>query len=271
MCREQSRTEGERVTGAFAPVRAALASASWARAGTALDVINWIKRVPRTCRLAAGATGERGGNVRLPGRCLPPASRRSVDWLRACRRPTANGRAKSQPLGELGQHATPLVSQLVALLDDGDARYEAVTALGGIGPAAAPAATALGRLLATTDNELRRFSIAFALREIGPPAYVALPQLRARIVESAASVCTPGPGALPWYLRAAFKIGAPPGASAVAWNVDIAADVRKALAPTLRRCNAAESEGQLVDLLAEMVPALGVGSIVEVMLDEALD
>jgi hypothetical protein len=37
-----------------------------------------------------------------------------------------------------------------------------VTALGGVGPAAAPAAATLGRLLATTDNEFRRLSIAFA-------------------------------------------------------------------------------------------------------------
>ena len=264
VCREQYRSEGDRVTGAFAPVRAALAGASWDRADAALDVINQVGTRPQDMPTGGGHGGTSWKcEARGP---LLAASAAPLGRL-AARVPAPHREPVVKAIGALGRHATPLVSQLVGLLDDDDARYEAVTALGGIGPAAAPAVPALGRLLATTDNEFRRLSIAYALREIGPSAYVALPQLRARIVESAASVCTPGPGALPWYLRAAFRIGAPPGASAAAWNVDIAADVRKALA-TLRRCDAADSEGQLLDLLAEMAPALGVGPIVEVMLDE---
>src|SRR5262249_35557307 len=70
-----------------------------------------------------------------------------------------------------------------------------------------------------------------------------------------------------WYLRAAFKIGPPPGTEVAAWNTAIAADVRKALA-TLRGCDAPDSERKLVELLAELPPSLGTGLLVDVMMDE---
>ena len=115
-------------------------------------------------------------------------------------------------VGNLGRHATPLAPQPIALLDDDDARYEAVTALGRVGRAAAPAAAALGRLLATTDKPSHRTDIAYALGEIGPPASVAMPALRALIAESAAVVCKRGsPDDFPRFLSAAIKIGPPPG------------------------------------------------------------
>jgi hypothetical protein len=265
VCGQQSRTEGDRVAGAFAPVRAALTGGSWARADAALGVIGLIGERPEDMPTTGG--GHRGmeWKCEAPGPLLAASA---VPLGRLAARTTGQDRGRVvTAIADLGRHATSLAPQLVRLLDDDDARYEAVTALGGIGRPAAPAAAALGRLLATTENEFRRFSIAYALREIGPPAYVALPQLRARIVESAADVCKPGAGALAWYLRAAFKIGAPPGASAVAWNGAIAADIRDALA-RLRRCDGAESEGKLVELLAEMAPAPDVGPIVDVMMDE---
>ena len=266
LCEAEKRNGGARVTPAFAQLRAALASSDWARVEAGLGVVSMMgERPPDT---PAGVRRQMQFGF---GDCAPPESllAASVEPLgRLLARTRGPHRERvTMAVWATGKHATALAPQLIRLLDDEDARYEAVTALGAIGKPAAPAAAALGRLLATTDNDFRRFSIAYALQEIGPPAAVALPQLRARITEAAAEICKRGPPAYGWYLRAALKIGPPPGTEAAAWNTAIAADVRNALA-TLRGCDAPDSERKLVELLSELPPSLGTGLLVDVMMDE---
>jgi hypothetical protein len=266
LCHAQARMDDGHLTGAFGSMRAAFASPEWDRVRAALLVIGRIGSRPPDTPMS-DSRGVRGFTFECQAPApLLAASAAPLGRLLA----RTSGPRKEQvtmAVWALGRHATPLAAALVRTLDDADARYEAVTALAGIGPAAAPAAPALGRLLETTENEWRRFSIAYALGQIGPPAAVALAPLRARIAEAATTVCKDGPGAFPWFLRAAVAIGPAPGQAAPAWRAEIIAEVGNALA-MLRRCNPYATEASLLDLLAGLPAELGTPLIVQVMMDE---
>ena len=266
LCHAQARMAEGRLTGAFGSMRAALASPDWDRVRAALLVIGRIGSRPPDTPMS-DSYGVRGFTFECQAPApLLAASAAPLGRLLA----RTSGPRKEQvtmAVWALGQHATPLAAALVRTLGDADARYEAVTALAGIGPPAAPAAPALGRLLETTENEFRRFSIAYALGQIGPPAAVALAPLRARVAEAASTVCKDGAGAFPWFLRAAVAIGPAPGQAAPAWRAEIVAEIRKALA-MLRRCSPYETEDKLLDLLAGFPAEIGTPPIVEVMMDE---
>jgi len=264
VCQAQSRARGGAVTPAFSPVRSSLASADAQRGDVAVAVVGELGRHPAD---TPGADDWRRDAVHCDaGEPLLAASVGPLGRLLAGTSGVRRQRVTAAIAG-LGEHAAPLTPALIRLLDDDDARDEVVAALAGIGPGAAPAVPALARLLEATGEELLRLRIAYALGEVGAAATPALPQLRARIVEAAAAVCEPGVAVLPWLLRAAIKIGPPPGEPVAAWRAAIAGEGRRALA-TVRRCDRDGSEADLIDVMTRLPPELGTAAIVEVMMDD---
>jgi hypothetical protein len=264
VCEAQSRAGSDRVATAFAPVRAALASADAKRADVAVAVVDEIGRHPAD---TPGADVWNRDAVDCNAR--DPLLAASVGPLGRLLAQTNGVRRQrvAAAIAGLGEHAAPLTPALMRLLDDDEARDEAVAALAGVGPAAAPAIPALARLLEAKVDDPLVWRAAYALGEIGPPAAVALAPLRARIAEAAAEVCSPGYDVLPWLMRAAIKIGPPPGEPVAAWRSAVAADIRRALA-TVRRCDRDTSEAALIDVMIRLPPELGTTPIVEVMMDD---
>ncbi len=90
-----------------------------------------------------------------------------------------------EALGKLGPDSAPAVPALIDALDDEYCRYRAIHVLGQIGSAAAPAVPMLVDRLTVTlanaeyrDRETEVAGIIWTLGRIGPPAMAALPVLR---------------------------------------------------------------------------------------------
>ena len=211
VCEAQSGTDAKRVSGAFAPVRAALGSPYWKRVEAALSVIELIgDPPPDTPTPGSLATRQRGNAFE----CVAPTpllDASAAPLGRLLEATTGPRRERvAAVVSSLGTQAAPLVPVLARVLDDDDARFEAVTALGAIGPAAASAAPALGKLLAHSEDPEQGLRVARALATMGPRAAAALPALRARLTQASANPCARGQE-LPWLIFAVLNLGPGPG------------------------------------------------------------
>lgn len=271
LCEAQGAVAGNRVTPAFAPVRAALTSGDPRRESAALDVLSSLNGV-RDFDPGIESVEPSGGGPRcdykkpIVAAAVAPLAR-LLERTRGARRAEALNVIAQLDLQEMG---APFVPALVRLLDDRDSRDRAVVLLATIGKPAAAAAPRLGRLLAAATEPAAASIHASALTAIGAPSAAAAAALPALLDEALPGICEVGPPPLyPVLFRAARAAGPPPAVARDRWAASLVARAQAALTRVAPPCAHPEVAQELILQLAKLPPSAAQRDVLEAqMMDQ---
>jgi hypothetical protein len=255
LCKAQVRRDGKGVTGALAPLRAALESDDPRRAENALEVL-----VVLTSNHVTQSNFEKMRRPRHPSRSPVCSDARPLVVAATPSIARMLARTKGKHLQEaltsiaklkLAAAGAPLVPALTRLLDSERAWEPAARLLASFGGAAAPAAPRLGRKLAATTDLVPERTLAWTIAAIGATTRAAAAALPPRLDESVTHLCDAGLKRFPVLFRAAVASGPPRGQAVERWQAEMTMRDRTAL-DHLAKCPQPTAERDLIVALTKL-------------------